>query len=364
MAPPRLSRLGLVVLAAAAALLAAPSSAGAAVTLGPPDLSAPGAFGYGCQIGQTCSFVHLPGSGFTAAAPSNGVITRWRFRAACCIEAQTVDRTATLKVFQQTFNFPPYSSARAVRSGPAFVVPAGGVVGADAIVDVPVRVRIDAGEVVGVNSEYPLGFNGFGGAQMIYWQPALSDGQEGYNNLNGALSMNVDVEPDADGDGYGDETQDCQPSDPASHESCGPPPSPPPVIPTPVAGGGPCVGICGGGAAVFSGVPAPFPPSSGLGVFIQVECPTGHTGFCGGFLVAAVPGAGSTAVAAKAKRIVLGRTRFSVAPGAEKKVRIKFNRKAKRLFKRKRTRKIVITIDPDDGDPVSIRRTITFRKRR
>jgi hypothetical protein len=32
---------------------------------------------------------------------------------------------------------------------------------------------------------------------MIYWQPALADGTEGYNNLNGALSMNVDVEPTA-----------------------------------------------------------------------------------------------------------------------------------------------------------------------
>jgi len=46
-------------------------------------------------------------------------------------------------------------------------------------------------------------------------------------------------------------------------------------------------------------------------------------------------------------------------------VRIRFNRKAKRLFARKRTRRIVITIDPDDGDPVTIRRKITFpRKRR
>jgi hypothetical protein len=332
------------------------------VTLGPPDLSAPGSFGYGCQIGQTCSFVHLPGSGFTAAAPSNGVITRWRFRAACCIEAQTVDRTATLKVFEQTFNFPPYSSARAVRTGPSFVVPPGGVVGADTVVDVPVRLRIDAGQVVGVNSEYPLGFNGFGGAQMIYWQPALADGQEGYNNLNGALSMNVDVEPDADGDGYGDETQDCQPGDPARHESCPPPPSP--IIPTPVGGGGPCVGICGGGGAVFAGVPVASPPSRGpLSVFIRVECPAGHTGLCGGFLIVTLAStSGSTAGAAK--RTLLGRTRFSVAPGAEKRVRLKLNRKARRLFARKRTRRIVLTIDPDDGQPVSIRRKITFRKRR
>lgn len=305
----------------------------------------------------------MPGAGFTAAAPSKGIITRWRFRISCCIPTQSVDRTATLKVFTQTFNFAPYTSARAVRTGPSFVVRAGGVVSADSLVDVPVRLPIDAGELVGVNSEDPIGFNGFGGAQMIYWQPALADGAEGYNNLNGALSMNVDVEPDADGDGYGDETQDCQPADPAAHESCVVP-TPTTVTPLPVVKPGPCEGSCGGGGAVFGGVPLPAPAGDGLSVFIPVECPTGHTGVCGGFLVAALPGASSAMVGAKAKRIVLGRTKFAVAPGAKKKVRIRFNRKARQLFKRKRTRTIVVTMQPDGGKPVSVRRKITFRPRR
>src|SRR5687768_10846579 len=95
MAPSRSLRAGLVAAAAAALVLAAPPAAGASVTLG-PDLTTPGNMGYGCQQGQTCSFVHLPGGAFTAAAPYDGVITRWRFRAACCIPTQTVDRTATL----------------------------------------------------------------------------------------------------------------------------------------------------------------------------------------------------------------------------------------------------------------------------
>lgn len=38
------------------------------------------------------------------------------------------------------------------------------------------------------------------------------------------LPMNVTVEPDVDGDGYGDETQDGCPSSPASHGACPPPP--------------------------------------------------------------------------------------------------------------------------------------------
>jgi hypothetical protein len=346
---------------AACLWLLAPSYAGAKVTLG-PDLSTPGTFGYSCQEGVTgvCSFVHLPATGgFPAAAPSRGVITRWRFRASCCIPAQTVDRTITLRTFRQTFNFPPYTSARAVRSGATFTLAPGGVLGADTIVDLSVRVRIDAGELVGVNAEYPIGFNGFGGAQMIFIQPAPADGAEGYNNLNGALSMNVDVEPDADGDGYGDETQDCQPGDPGSHIACTPPPSGPGH--TPVGGGGPCVGVCGGGGAVFPNNGPVLPITRGAGVFVPVACPKGHTGNCGGFLVASLPGATSSA---KRKRIVLGRAKFSVKPGHKKRVTIKFNRRARRLFAEKRTRQVVFTLKPDGGDPITIKRKITLRKRR
>jgi hypothetical protein len=352
----------LALLAVVLVLLLVPSSASAAVTLG-PDLSEPGNVGYGCQEGLTgvCSFVHLPGQGFDAVAPSDGIITRWRFRAGCCNPAQTVDRTVKLRVFRQTTTQEPYyRSARAVRTGASFTVAAGGILTADSVVDVPVRVKISAGDLVGVDTQYSFDFNGFGGNQLLFLQPAPADGAENYGNTFGAISMNVDVEPDADNDGYGDETQDCQPSDPAGHQSCTPT-GPSPVTPSPVYQPGPCQSNCGGGGVSFTGVPAPFPPSSGLGVFVQVQCPTGITGFCGGFLVASLPGA---TAAAKAKRIVLGRVKYKIAPGGEKKVRLKFNRKAKRLFRRKRTRTIVITMYPDGGKPVSVKRKITFRKRR
>jgi hypothetical protein len=352
----------LALLAVLLALLLVPTSASAAVTLG-PDISSPGDVGYGCQEGLTgkCSFVHLPGAGFTAQAPSDGIITRWRFRAGCCNPAQTVDRTVRLRVFKQTTTYEPYyRSAQAVRTGAAFTVAAGGLLTADSIVDVPVRVKISAGELVGVDTEYSFDFNGFGGSQLLFLQPAPPDGGNAYGNTFGAISMNVDVEPDADGDGYGDETQDCRPSDPSSHQSCTPS-NPPPVTPPPVYKPGPCESNCGGGGVSFGGVPAPFPPSSGLGVFVQVKCPAGVTGFCGGFVVASLPGA---TAAAKAKRIVLGRVKYKVVPGGQKKVRLKFNRKAKRLFRRKRTRTIVITIHPSGGTPVSVKRKITFRKKR
>src|SRR4051812_24183364 len=163
----------LALLAVVLALLLVPSSASAAVTLG-PDISSPGNVGYGCQEGLTgkCSFVHLPGAGFTAVAPSDGIITHWRFRAGCCNPAQTVDRTVKLRVFRQTTTQEPYyRSARAVRTGASFTVAAGGVLTADSVVDVPVRVKISAGDVAGVETEVSLDFNGVVGRQRLVPQP-------------------------------------------------------------------------------------------------------------------------------------------------------------------------------------------------
>ena len=82
------------------------------------------------------------------------------------------------------------------------------------------------------------------------------------------------------------------------------------------------------------------------------------------FLVAALPGTSGAAASAKRRRIVLGRARFSVAPGKERRVRVKFNREARRLFAKKRTRTIVLTIHPKGGTPVSVRRQVTFRQHR
>ena len=39
--------------------------------------------------------------------------------------------------------------------------------------------------------------------------------------------VGADIEPDADRDGYGDETQDCAPADPAVQTGCGATPEPP-----------------------------------------------------------------------------------------------------------------------------------------
>ncbi|MEX0992922.1 MAG: hypothetical protein WDZ37_02905 [Solirubrobacterales bacterium] len=65
--------------------------------------------------------------------------------------------------------------------------------------------------------------SGAGGATAGQFSPPLTDTSSGAalagpNDLE--FLVNADVEPDADGDGYGDETQDLCPGDSSRHDSC------------------------------------------------------------------------------------------------------------------------------------------------
>ncbi len=98
---------------------------------------------------------------------------------------------------------------------------------------------IKAGERVGVMADDAFFISVYGPAGVTSTDVANGyvDRGEGYGTArpNVAWGFNVEMEPDADGDGYGDETQDCSPGDPAKQGDC-----PPPVMPSsppPLSGG-------------------------------------------------------------------------------------------------------------------------------
>ena len=245
------------------AALAAPLTAVGATRLG-PDLTpqpgpSPGVVAFGCQPGQysPCSYVNHqstnPAMPFVASSP--GVITRWRIRAGCCTENQTEARTLTLKTFKQgswEATFPQYAFIVPANTGDSFVIPAGNQLPSDPPLELPTRLPIDAGERIGVVADYPIGIAAYNSVPNVtstvvtngtYYPPGQTPpAAEAYGaKYDGiALAINAEVEPDADGDEYGDETQDCSPADPARHGDCTPPPSPTPVTPPPVyvPGGG------------------------------------------------------------------------------------------------------------------------------
>ncbi len=180
---------------------------------------------------------------------------------------------------------------------------------------------IKAGERFGILADYPIEFvvyENFPGVTSTQFASGLVfEGQDYGGAFGFTLALSANVEPDTDRDGYGDETQDCQPTDPLQHGTeCVPPPAPIP-LPTPVLVGIPCGSNCSSGptsGVVFSPVLGTAVPSGdATHVYVSLKCPPTAVKACGGFLVI-MPGGATKATAIK-------RTRYSVAPGKTQKVR-------------------------------------------
>ncbi len=384
----RLRRHLLLPVLASSMLMAAPVGAAGAVRLGPDvdTVQTGGMFhlaAVGCQAGAAynpCAFVNLQSTNADApvAAPFDGVITQWRFRAGCCTDPQTVSHTFTLKTYNEGLggaSFPQYAWLRpagGVRTGPSFVLPAGNQVLSDHPVTLPARLPIKTGERPAIAADAPIAFyvydTAFPGVRSsviannsTYPTPGYPFSGEQYANWfnNVAIALEVTVEKDADNDGYGDDTQDCFPTDPTKHDGCAPvyhPPPPPPLIsykPSPPGTPPPSSGV------VFSGPISP--PSSGDGskIYIPLACPKGALRPCGGYLVIAP--AGATKAAARKAPKLLARVRYSVAPGKRKRLLVSLSGYGRRLLKSKRRLRVRITTQPNQGKAVSVRKTLVWR---
>jgi len=195
--------------------LALPASAFAAVTVGPappnPDPLGSQSINY---LDGALIFNAVGPAGSQAAAPSAGVITRWRFYSDE-IGAGTTVQLRTLALSSGT-------SYTAVASGPveqvAAVKPQGAEVN-NVLHEFAAQVPIAAGQLVGYTLHkapgvifkpvFPVG-TGWKYGCMGCIEPAPADGETAKATLASGLwmAMNADVEPDADGDRLGDETQD------------------------------------------------------------------------------------------------------------------------------------------------------------
>jgi hypothetical protein len=188
--------LALVVLA-----LAAPASARAAVTIGSNLSGAPVA-----NCTGTCTGVSL---GIPAAslapgglvAPIDGVVVRWRALSG------SMGNGARLRILRPAPGGTSYlgagTSERVVLSTPGVAS------------EFPVRLPIRAGDAVGLDIESSaLVWATTTGATGLTW-PALADGTTALGTARPGweLLLQAVVEPDADHDGFGDETQDGCPAD-------------------------------------------------------------------------------------------------------------------------------------------------------
>ena len=208
---------------ALATLAATVPGAGAAITVGSDLGRAPDTGVCGDMFTeQSCT---LSIAGLTAAedaaggpiVPSNGVVVRWRVRRA----AQTFTPEIHLRVIRGTTG---------AGSSAAATLPA-----AAGTYEFPTRLPVLAGDqlgldVIGVPASLlpPRGIevvhSGTAGDLLDTWIPPLAEGVATTPDPDNAdsmeLTINADIEPDADFDGFGDETQDLCPTSPATQAAC------------------------------------------------------------------------------------------------------------------------------------------------
>ena len=187
------------------ALSQAPNS-GAATTIGHTDVP-------GGNCGNV-TWLQTNSIGFQYAVPSPGVITRWSTR------ADLNPSPIKLKVGR-----PSGGAAYRIIGESGLHIPAPAVTSSFDDVRIPVQ----TGDVVGL-------FMGNSGSHACVISAALADSYVGetgdvvpsatpttFNDFSGdgyLLNISAVVEPDADGDGYGDETQDGCPTDASVSGPC------------------------------------------------------------------------------------------------------------------------------------------------
>jgi hypothetical protein len=209
---------GAVVAALLSGLLLAISAgpAQAAVTIG-SNLSGPFdpvANGHCSEVGG-CAGIHYVLPERATAAPIDGVIVRWRVRG-----------TGAMRRF--VARYVAYDTVR--RKGTSA---AGEGVPGDAVSTFPTRLPIRAGEHAGIMLENGASISARqnDGAYLDVFVPPPSateptSAQGDFLDQPVEVAYNADIEPDADQDGYGDETQDLCPTSATTALPC-------PALPAP-----------------------------------------------------------------------------------------------------------------------------------
>ncbi len=208
-------RVRLIISLGVIVLCAAPATAVAATTVGPPT-SAAGNAPVGCSTDPmvACTFTNLQSGNSRFISPVDGVITRWRVRG-----AQATGQDA-LRVLRS----PASGTFTAVATSAVETVPPGESV-------FTTRLNIRAGDGIGIDVPGGPGYPAVevqsglpGGASLGFFLPKLADNQPAVSPTgtvnDGTLLFNADIEPDADHDNFGDETQDQCPTQADTQAGC------------------------------------------------------------------------------------------------------------------------------------------------
>jgi len=207
-----LRRLAVAATVVAAGALAAPAVGQAATTFGSPLTETP-QNGINPNVTQClnppmpvpCTRVLIAlnkfNPNFPIAAPIAGVVTKFRIKAAAA-------DTDTFKIVRLTDAGGGKFNGRSVGTGPTVTTKAD----QNAIQEFPARISVQAGDRVAIDSaDSSSSYSDNGSPKQVRFVPPLVDGQSARlqtEHDNKELLVQAVIEPDADRDGFGDETQD------------------------------------------------------------------------------------------------------------------------------------------------------------
>jgi hypothetical protein len=193
--------------------LGAPAASQAATTIGQVNPSVPG--GGGCDPGEAFTQSRSAGT-VLDAAPSSGVITSWSTRASA-----TPGQQVTLKTISRSGNPGAFTFTILGTSGVESLTPG-------TLNRFSTRIPIQAGQRIGYFVPAgPAGgctYDGVQNANEVAAGPTTGTPGGTFTDLDGSaqklLNLEATLEADADGDGFGDETQDKCPGTAGSNGGC------------------------------------------------------------------------------------------------------------------------------------------------
>jgi hypothetical protein len=201
--------------AALAVVIAVPAGANAADTIGSDLSPGPSNSGTCSPAKDPCTVANLPPlGGEELSSPIDGVVVRWRVRASNDEPGGTPLRLRVIRpAAGGLFTAISSSATREFPDSPM------------ATKIFATRQSIAAGDQIALDVSPPSGnlmINAPSDGTWARWQPPLADGETRAPTavLPRESTFNADVEPDADDDGFGDETQDRCPGQPGSANGC------------------------------------------------------------------------------------------------------------------------------------------------
>ncbi|HEX6665847.1 MAG TPA: hypothetical protein VF081_04570 [Solirubrobacterales bacterium] len=217
------NRLTTLALSACAGLLLLPAAGQAATTFGSRLDHEPANSGECVELGPCtiAAFIQPQGPGdmYSGGAPVDGVITEFRIRAAISEDPTQV----TFRVVDLTRTAEESALATGGLTGPTVRLPPGDPEDEAPIRAFGARVPVKKGQQLAIDgTDVQATVNNSGDDFSFVYAPPLVNGAgaRGSVQSTGELLVAATIEPDADKDGFGDETQDKCPTQATTQGAC------------------------------------------------------------------------------------------------------------------------------------------------